>query len=133
MIGQDLLAYIQGLRQRLDFIAEHSEVWELVLAGAPAKVLFLPRTEPLPEEPSSGLDQFIENQGWGAEIIGTVYPDRRGGGYGLSRYRDSSRLDFTRIANHPAVHFAHARGFVAKTSLTAVSELKSLLLMAGNP
>ena len=132
MVGQDLLAYVQGLRQRLDFIAEKSEVWELVLAGAPAKVLFLPRTEPLPEEPSSGLDQYIETQGWGEAIIGTVYPDRRGGGYGLSRHRDSSRLDFTRIANHPAVHFAHARGFVAKTSLTEVAELKALLQLAGS-
>jgi hypothetical protein len=55
----------------------------------------------------------------------------RSTGYGLSRFQDNPRLDFTRIADAPGVHFAHARGFVAKTSLTDHAHLKALLVRAG--
>lgn len=130
MIGEDLLDYLKSLRARLDFLAQHAEVWDLDLAGGPAKILFVPRTDPLPEEPSSGLDRFIESRGLADQVVGTVCPDRRSAGYGLSRFRDSPRLDFTRIADCPEVHFAHARGFVAKTSATEIGQLKKLLIRA---
>ncbi|MFP4542411.1 MAG: hypothetical protein ACLFR7_12355, partial [Opitutales bacterium] len=54
-------------------------------------------------------------------------PDRRGEGYGLSRHNDDPRLDFTRVAAEPDVHFAHARGFVAKTSATIPERLRALV------
>jgi hypothetical protein len=131
MIGEDLVTYITSLRARLDFIAKHSTFWDLELTGAPARILFIPRTEPMPEEPSQGLDRYIESLDNTGEVIGLVYPDRRGSGYGLSRYRDNARLDFTRISGEPDVHFAHARGFIAKTSASDVNRLKALLLQAG--
>lgn len=131
MIGEDLLEYLQVLRTRLDFIADHAEIWTLDLSSGPAKVVFLPRTEPLPEDPSMGLDRFIESLALTDEIVGTVSPDRRGAGYGLARYRDNPRLDFTRIAQEPGVHFTHARGFVAKTSTSDRSLLGKLLHIAG--
>lgn len=131
MVGEDLLNYLRGLRSRLDFIGTKAQIWDLSLGGNPAKILFLPRTEPMPDEPSGGMDQYIESQGLADEVVGTVYPDRRGAGYGLSRFRDSGRLDFTRIADQPSVHFAHARGFVAKTSATEIEALKALLILAG--
>ncbi len=131
MIGEDLLDYVRTLRTRLDFIAQHAQVWELVLGGEPAQILFLPRTDPLPDEPSMGLERFIEAQNLAGKIVGTVAPDRRSTGYGLSRFQDNPRLDFTRIADAPGVHFAHARGFVAKTSLTDHAHLKALLVRAG--
>lgn len=132
MIGEDLLDYVRSLRARLDFIARHAEVWTLDLADAPAKILFLPRTDPLPEEPSMGIDRYIEAQGLAAEIVATVVPDRRSAGYGLARFQDHPRLDFSRLAQAPGVHFAHARGFVAKSSLTAPTDLRALLLLAAN-
>ena len=131
MIGEDLLDYVRTLRTRLDFIAQHAQVWELVLGGEPAQILFLPRTDPLPDEPSMGLERFIDAQNLACKIVGTVAPDRRSTGYGLSRFQDNPRLDFTRIADAPGVHFAHARGFVAKTSLTDHAHLKALLVRAG--
>ncbi len=133
MIGEDLLDYVRSLRARLDFIAKNAEIWDLALGGAPAKILFLPRTDPLPDEPSMGVDRYIEAQGLAATVVGTVVPDRRSTGYGLSRFQDNPRLDFTRIARSPGVHFAHARGFVAKTSLTDIAELKALLALASQP
>jgi hypothetical protein len=131
MIGEDLLDYVRTLRARLDFIAQHAQVWELVLGGEPAHSLFLPRTDPLPEEPSMGIERYIEAQNLAGKIVGTVAPDRRSTGYGLSRFQDNPRLDFTRIADAPGVHFAHARGFVAKTSLTDHAQIKALLVRAG--
>lgn len=133
MIGEDFLAYVKSLRERLDFIGKRAEFWTVDLAGRPAQILFLPRTEPLPEEPSLGLERFLESRGLAAEVVGMVYPDRRGGGYGLSRLNDNPRLDFTRIAQESDVHFAHARGFVAKTSATDADRLKTLVALAGAP
>jgi hypothetical protein len=128
MIGEDLITYVRSLRKRLDFIARHAEIWDLSHDGDTYRVLFLPRTDPLPDEPSAGLERFIESLG--REVIGMIAPDRRNGGYGLSRYRDDARLDFTRIAACPDVHFAHARGFVAKTSATAPARLRALVTEA---
>ena len=45
-------------------------------------------------------------------------------------YRDNPRLDFTQLEGLPGVHFTHARGFVAKTSVTDVNGLKALLARA---
>lgn len=131
MIGTDLIDYLKSLRTRLDFIATHASIWDIALADGMAQVLFLPRTDPLPDEPSLGLERFVESRGLAETVIGMVYPDRRGTGYGMSRFRDNPRLDFTRIANHPDVHFAHARGFVAKTSAAERETLRALLLEAG--
>jgi hypothetical protein len=130
-VGEDLLDYLKTMRARLDFIGRHAETWTVDLAGSPGQILFLPRTDPLPEDPSLGIDRYIESRGLSDQIVGTVSPDRRSPGYGLSRYRDSARLNFTRVADRPGVHFAHARGFVAKTSITDVAELKALVALSG--
>ena len=131
MVGEDLLNYLKTLRARLDAIGRQAEFWDISLPDGPAKILFLPRVDPLPDDPSQGLERFIETRGLAGSVVGMVYPDRRSTGYGLSRYRDNPRLDFTRIAGDPRVHFAHARGFVAKTSATEIAQLKALLVRAG--
>ncbi|MBK1825761.1 MYG1 family protein [Haloferula rosea] len=125
-VGEDLLEFIKSLRQRLAFVAEHAEVWEV----DGLKVLFMPRTDPMPEEASAGLGRYIESLGLEKEVAGMVYPDRRGAGYGLSRFNDDARFDFTRIEGEEDVHFAHARGFVAKSSADQVERLKELLKIA---
>lgn len=136
LVGADLLDYLRHLRARLTFIGQHAQLWTLdglTLAAdnpqAPA-VLFLPRTDPLPEEPSAGLERYVQEQGLDDRIVALVAPDRRSPGYGLSRHRDHPRLDFTRIAKEADVHFAHLRGFVAKTSATDPQRLRQLLLHA---
>ena len=125
-IGEDLLEFIRSLRERLQFVAQHAEVWEV----GELKVIYMPRTEPLPSEPSAGLGRHIESLGLVEEISGMVYPDRRGSGYGLSRFRDSPDFDFTRIEGEDDVHFAHARGFVAKSTATTKERLRELLEVA---
>ena len=94
------------------------------------KVLYMPRTEPLPAEPSMGIERFIESKSDQMNVIGMVYPDRRGNGYGLSRYKDDARLEFTRLTSCEDVHFTHKRGFVAKTSAKDPQRLKELIRSA---
>lgn len=127
-IGEDLVNYLRNLRARLDAIRDAGEFWEIEAPGGPFKVLFMPRTDPMPDEPSSGLARFIDSHPTETGVVGLVYPDRRGVGYGLSRHQDHPRLDFTRIQDCEDVHFAHARGFVAKTSATDPARLRELLV-----
>ena len=129
-VGQDLIDYVRSLRERLEFIGKHGEIWELEKEGERFKVLYMPRTEPLPSEPSSGLPRYLDSLGISEEVAGLVYPDRRGSGYGMSRHNDHPRLEFTKIEECEDVHFAHARGFVAKTSATEMERLKELVLQA---
>jgi hypothetical protein len=125
-IGQDLLEYLRELRARLDFLAQHAQIWSM----DEHEVLFLPRIEPLGDEPSAGIGRYLESIGKNESVVALIYPDRRGSGYGLSRHNDAPHYDFTRIENEPDVHFAHARGFVAKTSATEARRVTELLALA---
>jgi len=126
MIGQDTVDYITNLRERLDFVADHAEVWEF----DNFKALFMPRTDPMPDEASSGLGYHVEKLGMEEEILALVYPDSRGQGYGMRRYNDDPHMEFTQIDAEDDVHFTHARGFIAKTSSDDADRLKALLLQA---
>ncbi len=131
MVGEDILGHVTLSRARLDQLARQVVLWRLEIGSAPAVVVFVPRGDGDADEAVSGLDRYIERQAWARDVVGSVYPDRRAGGYGLGRFRDNPRLDFTRIADEPDVHFAHARGFVAKTSASDVGRLQALVVAAG--
>ncbi len=130
LVGEDLIDYLRNLRERLNFIGKHAQRWPLEGAADGLEILFLPRTDPLPGDPSAGLDRYIASQGLTETIVGTIAPDRRSAGYGLSRFRDNQLLDFTRIAGEADVHFAHARGFVAKTTSAEPARLRELVALA---
>ncbi|MCS1409168.1 MAG: hypothetical protein M2R45_02347 [Verrucomicrobia subdivision 3 bacterium] len=130
IIGQDLLDYVKYLRIRLSYIEQHGRFWTLNTKGQDFGVFYLPRTNPPSSEPSSGLEMYINTQGKDESVAALIYPDRRGTGYGLSRFNDDKRLDFTLIGEEPDVHFAHARGFVAKTTATNEDRLRQLVSMA---
>jgi len=125
-IGADLLEYLRELRTRLDSIAQQAQIWTV----DDHEILFLPRTDPLPDEPSAGIDRYLATIGKATSVAALIYPDRRGSGYGLSRHNDNPLYDFTRIDQQPDVHFAHARGFVAKTSAAGIGRVKELLGLA---
>jgi hypothetical protein len=130
MVGEDLVTYLTQLRKRLDFVAEHAEIWEIESDKGSFKALFMPRTEPLPQEASAGLAQHIISLGLEAEIQALIYPDSRGEGYGLRRFNDSLKLDFTKLEKESDVHFTHARGFIAKTCAAEPNRLRTLLSAA---
>ena len=56
--------------------------------------------------------------------------DRRGSGYGIGRYEDDPRLDFSQLDGQPDVHFAHKSGFMCKTTATDPERLRELITLA---
>jgi len=93
------------------------------------EALFLPR-DAEPDEPSSMLGSYIRFHGLDKAIAAIVYPDRRGGGFGIARYEDHPGLDFSRVEREPDVHFAHKSGFMCKTTATAPERLRELVALA---
>ena len=130
MIGSDLVEFITTLRNRIDLVAQHVEVWVLTKGQVEFKALFLPRSDLLPEDASGVLGYHVVALGLEDEILALVSPDSRGAGYGMRRFNDDPRMDFTRVGDEQDVHFAHARGFIAKTSSDEVARLKALLLQS---
>ncbi len=129
-IGEDLLEYLRVARERIDFVAQHADRWLLEAGTTQISAVFLPRTEPLADEPSAAVANYVRSAGLEDQVAALVYPDRRGQGYGLSRYEDHPQLDFSRLAEEPDVHFAHQSGFMCKTSATAVERLQQLIVAA---
>ena len=130
MVGEDIVNYLRSLRERLDYLKVHGQYWVIETAGKPIQALFLEKSDVISEDPSFGVGAFIESEGKEKEIQALAYPDRRGDGYGLTRYNDSQRLDFSQIESLDEVRFAHKRGFVAKVSATEPARLKKLLELA---
>ena len=127
MIGEDLVTFVKGAKEKEEFIHKHGEIWEI---EGELKVLYMPRTEPIPTEPSAGMVKYVLNVKRAKGCVGMVYPDRRGTGYGLTRHNDDLRLEFTNVADCEDVHFAHNAGFIAKTTATEKDRLIELLKMA---
>ncbi|WP_417730067.1 MYG1 family protein [Rosistilla oblonga] len=127
MVGEDIVNYLQSLRQRLDYLKSHAQYWTIESDGESIQALFLEKSDTLANDPSFGVYAFIESEGKQDAIQAMVTPDRRGEGYGLSRYNDSQRLDFSQIETHEEVRFAHKRGFVAKVTTNDPTRLKELL------
>jgi hypothetical protein len=129
-VGSDLLHYLRSTKERLRLLAEQVQFWDIVQGQEVIHVMFLPRVENSWEDPSGAMGRYLRVCGREHEVCVMVYPDRRGSGYGLSRQNDHPRLDFTRISHEHDVHFAHARGFVAKTKATAEERLRELISQA---
>ena len=81
----------------------------------------------MPGEPSGSVARYIRSTGLESIIGATVYPDRRGQGYGISRYEDDPRLDFSQLDGEEDVHFAHKSGFMCKTTATDPLRLRELI------
>lgn len=127
MVGDDLLEYLKGVRERLDYVGERVQRWEITSGDVQFSALFLPRTEDPIDDASSGLARYILVNDLDKEIAAIVYPDSRGKGFGLARFNDHPNLDFTRIEQEEEVHFAHNSGFLCKTSATDENRLKEFL------
>lgn len=129
-IGEDLLGYLRIMGLRLEYLADRAQVWEIQAPHGSFEALFLPRGEPTDGDSSMGLGRYLQKIGKQDAVRALVYPDRRGQGYGLSRFNDYPGLDLSNLESEDDVHFAHARGFIAKTSATDEPRLRELLGLA---
>lgn len=132
-IGEDLVEYLHMVRERIDYVDQRGERWTLEHGEDRIEVVFLPRTDPLPEDPSATVASYVRAHDLGERVHAIVYPDRRGTGYGISRWEDHPRLDFSRVESEPDVTFAHKTGFVCKTTAVDPARLKELVLGAWRP
>jgi hypothetical protein len=133
MIGRDLVEFITNLRSKLNEVSQFTEVWNLKKDKDEFKVLFLPRISSLPEGASDVLGYQVRALGLEEEIIAILSPDSRGQGYGMRRYNDDARMDFSKVEGEADVHFAHARGFIAKTSAVNKERLQEMLIQSYHP
>ncbi len=132
-IGGDLIGYLRSLREKLNEIARTCEIWEFDHPEESFRVLFLPRSANISEDASAGLARYAAGLPEEQRVTGMVYPDRRGTGFALSRFNDHLGFDFTRVESEPDVHFAHARGFVAKVTATDPARIRELLEKSWKP
>jgi hypothetical protein len=130
IVGEDLLEYLRVVRARIAFVHAHVERWSIRLGEETIEAVYLPRTEPLMDEPSAAVAEYVRGKDLGDRIAAVVYPDRRGVGYGISRYEDHPQLDFSRLEGEGDVHFAHKSGFMCKTRATERERLQALIRAA---
>ena len=130
MVGEDIVNYLKTLRERLNYLKLHAEYWTIETDGKPIQAMFLEKTDTIANDPSFGIYTFIESEGKQGQVHALVYPDRRGDGYGMTRYNDNQRLNFSQIEAESEVRFAHKKGFVAKVLTTDPVRLKRLLQLA---
>ena len=130
MVGDDLLHYLRDARARLDYVDARVQRWQVPTATDTIEALYMPRSEDPADEPSAMLGSWIRANKLDTVIAAIVYPDRRGGGFGIGRYEDHPRLDFARVESEPDVHFAHKSGFMCKTTATEPERLKQLIAQA---
>lgn len=130
LVGQDLLEYLRVARERIDFVDRHAQRWSLAHGDDIIEVVFMPRTEPAADEPSNSVKSYIRAHELQDTVCAIVYPDRRGEGYGIGRYEDHPKLDFSRVGDQPDVHFAHTSGFMCKTSTSDPERLRALIIAA---
>ena len=133
MIGRGLVEFITNLRSKLNEVSQFTEVWNLKKDKDEFKVLFLPRISSLPEGASDVLGYQVRALGLEEEIIAVLSPDSRGQGYGMRRFNDDARMDFSKVEGEADVHFAHARGFIAKTSAVDKERLQEMLIQSYQP
>lgn len=130
LVGQDLLDFLASVRESIAFVRDRAERWTIESNGRSLEAVFLPRTDPVPEEPSGSVARFVRAEDLEKVVAATVYPDRRAAGYGIARYEDHPSLDFSQLESEPDVHFAHKSGFMCKTSATDPHRLRELIRKA---
>ena len=123
-----LMISIEGMAR--SFARIHSALWSIPQGDDMIEVVFLPRSDSAADEPSTAVHNYIRAEGLDQTIAAIVYPDRRGPGYGISRYEDHPKLDFSQVADEADVLFAHKSGFMCKTSATEPERLRELIAAA---
>lgn len=132
-VGEDLLEHLRSARARIDEVSRRAERWAVPSGDDTIEVVFLPRSEPMPDEPRLAVHDYVRIEDLSDRVAAVVYPDRRDGGYAISRYEDHPRLDFSRVEGESDVLFAHKSGFMCKTSATSPERLRALIAGAWIP
>lgn len=123
-IGDGIMATFENTQDRLSLL----KAGDLTFQVGSVTCLDV-RSIPADQQPTLALELFCKQYS-PIPVHVTVTNDDRGPGFCLFRRNDDPRVDFSKINGHSDVIFAHANGFIAKTSKTAnVQELVQLSLV----
>jgi hypothetical protein len=123
-IGTQLLDHAAAYVERLSYLHENAQV--IQVPGEDYYFVFLPRPEgDQLSDPSLAMREFRAKAE--QDIAVSVAPDPRGEGYGLFRFDDDVRVDFSELKDHPDVEFAHVGGFYATTPVRELDRLAKLV------
>jgi hypothetical protein len=115
--GKKIIEYSQSLKRQVDIWKTGDRV---VIAGRTALIA--------ETQESFGLEEFRKLEENPPDII--ISLDSRSQGWRLFRY-EGAPVDFSRIAKHPEIDFAHKTGFLAKTKTRLpLDELMALVSQA---
>ncbi len=115
--------HVEAYYSRLHWLRANAEV--RAVPGAGYSYIFIPRGETALNDPAMAMKQFRAESG--KDIPVSVTPDPRGPGYGLFRFDDDERVDFTRLKSLQCMDFVHAGGFYATTAGTREAMLEALV------
>jgi len=112
-IGTQLKEFVEAYFERLQWLRQHAAIQKV--PNAEYHFIWIPRDDEslVLNDPSLAMRQYREESG--ADIPVSVTPDPRGPGYGLFRFDDDPRVDFTRLEDHVHADFVHKGGFYATT------------------
>ena len=102
-LGSRMVGYANEIYSQMEWLMANSRVIDI--SGVPALLMESANTK--------GTQKYRGH--FHPELGICLSWDDRGGGWSMYRFNDDLRVDFSRLANHPAVVFAHAGGFLAKT------------------
>lgn len=122
--GRDLLDMIDLKKKRLELLKDETEV----VPVGPYKAL----VSRIADNPKLSMELYLRFLN-DPDIVISITPSVRGGGWELLRLKDNLMIDFRTIASSELIRFVHVNGFVAKTQdLIPVSEVISLAAQAIN-
>lgn len=108
-LGNDMLTYALAFADRIALLEEKAKV----ITVKDVEVVIVP-------EDVRGHDPILALEAWrnGAcpKAHITVVPDTRGDGLSICRVHELKRIDLSVLKGHPAIAFAHDRGYIAKTT-----------------
>ncbi len=78
MIGEDLMMFLRTLRERIDSIGRHAQFLTLGEGDDAVRILFMPRTDPMPDDPSQACHASLnrsEQRSMASSIPTVAEPD----------------------------------------------------------
>ena len=117
-LGRELIVLMGRKKERLERLKSETEIVQVKNLKA-----IISR---IGDDPKLSMELYLRHLN-DENIVMSITPSVRGGGWELLRLGDNTLVDFRAIEKNSDVHFVHATGFVAKTkSLLPVEQVVEL-------
>jgi len=104
--GEDMIKMIELKMDRLERLKREAQI----VSVGEYKAIF----SPIRENPKLSMELYLQELK-DTNIVMSITPSNRGGGWELLRLEDYRFVDFRSVAKDPEIRFVHVNGFIAKT------------------